>query len=167
MESLLISFLNFSILIAVLFYKTKGPIRQYVLERHELIKKELESVRQELQQAQERYDEFSAKLKAVDAEVQNLREQRKQDSQIFQQRTQSDARRLSSMSISDARDVAAGLFADLKNQLYTEFSLQVLDRAEVLISQRLTKTDQLSIQKEFSRQLETFQEMKKQPETVQ
>ena len=66
METLIAPAFNLAILLAVLFYYLKTPLKHFLQDRHNLIAKELEDVRSILRSAQEKYDEFSAKIKAVD-----------------------------------------------------------------------------------------------------
>src|SRR3954469_20156344 len=109
MESLLAPIFNLLILIAILVYKLHKPVKDFVSLRHETIRGDLQSVRKELQQAQEKYDEFSSKLKAVDAEIVTLREQGQQETAALKQRILGESRRLSLNIISDAKTAAEGL----------------------------------------------------------
>jgi F0F1-type ATP synthase membrane subunit b/b' len=113
-------------------------------------------VRNSLRQAQENFDEFSAKLKAVDVEIGALREQAKQDALLIKQKIQGDARRVAATVVADARDSAGALFSDLKGQLSSELGARVLDRAETLLRERLTGDDRARIRQEFSKQVEAI-----------
>lgn len=157
MESLIAPSFNLLILIAFMVYKLNKPVKDFVSGRHKTIREEIQSVRQELQQAQEKYDEFSSKLKAIDAEIVTLREQGQQEMTALKQRILSESRRLSLNIISDAKTAAEGLYLELKSQLYSDLSLQVLDRAELLLRERLTGADRVSIRADFSKQMETIQ----------
>jgi F0F1-type ATP synthase membrane subunit b/b' len=135
----------------------KAPTKNFVAQRHISIRDELQSVREQLRLAQEKYDEFSSKLKAIDAEIGSMREQSKQEANAIKQRLTAEARRGSSLVISDARNAASGLFNDLKGQLYGELSTRVLTRAETILKERLTGDDRARIRQEFSRQVESIQ----------
>jgi F0F1-type ATP synthase membrane subunit b/b' len=154
MESLIAPSFNLILLIALLSYKLKGPLKAFVSGRHQVLRSEIESVRSELQVAQAKFDEFSAKLKAVDAEVLTLREQSQQEAVALKQRISAEARRLSVSLAADARASADALFQDLKQQAYSELCAQVLDRTEALLKVRLTGEDRVSIRTEFSKQME-------------
>lgn len=157
MHSLLVSIFNLSILIFFLTFKLRKPSRDFVSQRHEFIRGDIHSVREQLIQAQRKYDEFSAKLQSVGIEILGLREQVKQDIQNSKLRIMTEAERLSQGLISDARESSASLFLELKNELYSEMSLKALDRAEQLLRDRLTGDDRSRIHKEFSSQLEAVQ----------
>lgn len=157
METLVAPIVNFSILVGILVFKLRAPIRAFVTQRHHSIREEIQTVRHQFQQAQEKYDEFSAKLKAIGAEISVLREQSKQDTSAMKQRIISEGRRISGTIVSDANNSANGLFAELKGQLYFELSSRVLDRAEVILKSRLTGDDRARIRQEFSSQVESIQ----------
>ncbi|MEO7161632.1 MAG: hypothetical protein ABI041_01810, partial [Bdellovibrionia bacterium] len=74
METLFAPSFNLLILIAFMVYKLNKPVKEFVSLRHKTIRDDIHSVKQELQLAQEKYDEFSARLKAIDAEIVTLRE---------------------------------------------------------------------------------------------
>ncbi len=157
MSSIALSFLNLSILVGILVYKLKKPTQDYVRNRHESMRAELNAVRDQLKTAQEKYEEFSTKFKALNSEVAILREQSQQDAIAMAQRITADGRRLAANIVSDARVSAETLLSDLKNDLYQELSAKVLSRSEEILRARLTSTDQARIQKEFSQQVEKFQ----------
>jgi F0F1-type ATP synthase membrane subunit b/b' len=154
MESLIAPCFNLFLLIGILFFKLKQPVKDYVRQRHYSIQDDIRTVREHLKEAQEKYDEFSSKLKAIDAEVRDLREQAKQDVAVMSQRLLSEAKRISTTLISDAQNAANGLYLELKGQLYFDLTMRVLDRAEVLLRERLTGDDRARIRQEFSRQVE-------------
>jgi len=157
MESLIAPSINFLMLVGFLGFKLKQPMIEFVAQRHISIRDEVQAVREQLKLAQEKYDEFSAKLKAIDAEVANLREQNKQDVAAVKQRLVTEARRLSGIIVSDAKKSAEGLYSELKFQLYSDLSNRVLEQAEKILYERLTGEDKVRFRKEFSQQMETIQ----------
>jgi F0F1-type ATP synthase membrane subunit b/b' len=157
MESLIAPIFNLLLLIALLSYKLRRPLSDFLLQRPHTLRTELYTVREQLKEAQQKYDEFSAKLKAIDAEIATLREQSIHDAGAMKQRLITEARRIATHIVLDAKSSAENLFLDLKNQLYIELSTRVLDRAEHLLKERLTGDDRARIRQEFSRQVESIQ----------
>ena len=154
MHALLWPTINLIILVIILTTKLKVPVADYVKQRHVLLRDEVKSVRDVLLRAQEQYDEFSSKLKAIEAEADSLLEQAKQDAQAVKLRVLSEAQKASSSIIADARGSAESLYADLKGSLSSEMGLRILDRTEAMMRERLTGEDRTRIQNEFSKQLE-------------
>jgi len=157
MSELFAPTVNLLILVGLLVYYTRHPIRKTVTDRHEGLRDELARVRDLLRQAQEQYNEFSSKLSAIEAETTALRQQAVQDAEAAKQRIVTDAQRLSQGIASDSRRAAESLYAELKAQLASEVGSRVIDRAEALLRERLTGDDRARIRKEFSSQVETVQ----------
>ncbi len=154
MQSLLFPFINFSILVAALVYFLRSPIQQFVKGRHEQIGDELKKVREMLKQSQEKFDEFSAKLKAMGAETQALHQQARQDAQAAKVRMIEAAKKNAHSIVNEANEVAQGMMGTFKDQLYIDLCNLVLDRAEKILSKKLTGTDRARIRSEFTKQIE-------------
>lgn len=157
MESLIASTVNLLILLGFLGYKLRGPLKEFVSQRHTLLKTEIQTVSNQLKEAQEKFNEFSSRLKSVQSEVSAIREQNKQDALQMKQRILNEAQRTATTIVSDSKTVAQGLYSQLAGQLYTELSFRVLDRSEKLLRERLTGDDRARIRQEFSRQVESIQ----------
>ena len=157
MHELIAPTINVSILIALLVHFLHKPIKTFVSERHKSLKEELERVAAQLRDAHDKFNEFSAKLKAIDAEITALNSQMRQDAETMKTRIISDVRRVANMIVIDAKAASETLFTDLKNQLRAELSAQVLERAEVILTARLTGDDKARIRREFSMQVERSQ----------
>jgi F-type H+-transporting ATPase subunit b len=146
--------INFVILVGFLAYKGRKPVLDFVSTRHAFIRDELVRVSSQLKGAQEKYEEFSSKLKAIDAEARALKEQVKQDSEAARNRILSEANRFSTTLISDAQTSAQALYTEVRNQLRYDLGLRVLAQAEQNIKARLTDADQTRIRHDFSKQVE-------------
>lgn len=155
METLIAPTVNLAILLGILFYYLREPLKTFIQQRHVSVREELVNVREMLHKAQERYDEFSAKLKAIDVEIKTLHDQAKQEAQSSKTRVLADAQKLASHIVADSRMAAQALYGDLKTQLSTELGNRVLERAESLVRERITAEDRARIKKEFSNVVET------------
>jgi F0F1-type ATP synthase membrane subunit b/b' len=157
MSSLFAPFINFGMLVGFLTFKLRQPVKDFVANRHDGIRDEILSVQDQLRIAQEKFDEFSAKLKAIDVELAALKEQAKQDALAIQQKLVADGQKMASLIVSDARAAAGHLYQELRGQLYSDLSSHVLERAEKLLQDRLTGADRVRIRQEFSHQMESIQ----------
>jgi F0F1-type ATP synthase membrane subunit b/b' len=157
MHELIAPTVNLLILVSLLFYYLKEPVRAHVHGRHLTLREELDRVRELLKKAKAQHEEFTAKLSAIGAETTALREQATLDAQAAKQRLLSDAQRLSGNIVSDAHNAARGLYEELKTQLSSEMGARIITRAEVLLRSRLTGDDKMRIRQEFSQQVETVQ----------
>jgi F-type H+-transporting ATPase subunit b len=157
MSDLIYPTINLAILIAVMVVYLREPIKAFVRTRHEGLRDELRHVRDLLANAKTKFDEFSAKLKAMEAEIQSLRDQAKQDAGSAKTKIIAEAQGLSATIITDARRSAQGLYGQLKSELFVEVGHKILDRTEVLLRERLTGDDRTRIRNEFSTQVERAQ----------
>ena len=94
---------------------------------------ELGRVRSLLKQANEQHEEFSAKLRAIDGELNALRDQARREGEAAKQRMLTEAQKLSATIVADSKVAAQGLFNDLKANLRAEIGSTVLARAETLM----------------------------------
>lgn len=146
--------INLAVLVGIIGYLTRKPLKQFMKERRENVGAELIRVRELLQSARAKYDEFTAKLKAVDAEVTSLKAQIQSDATASKDRIVSSARSSSGAIVSDAKANADSVFKDLKNDLRAELGGRVIDRAEAILVDRLTGDDRARIRQEFSTEVE-------------
>jgi F0F1-type ATP synthase membrane subunit b/b' len=157
METLILPFFNFSILVGLLYWKLKAPAKEFVAQRSVDVGAELRKTAEQLATAQKQLAEFSAKLKSVEAEVQQLRSEAKTEAARIQERTLNEAKRLADQVVRDANSRKESLILEAKGKLATDLALKVVDRAEALLKGRLTGDDRARLRKEFSNQLERLQ----------
>jgi F0F1-type ATP synthase membrane subunit b/b' len=157
MHALVFPILNLAVLFSALFYFLRTPVQKAVLGRHESLKNELGEVRNRLQEARIRYDEFSAKLKAIHVEVSSIQSQARQDAEATRNRIVSSAKSSASSILSEAKARAEGMVVDARQNLRAELGTKIVQRAERLIHDRLTGDDRVRIRKEFSERVGTIQ----------
>ena len=157
MHTLIFPVLNLSVLLAALVYFLRAPVRNAVQTRHQTLKADLVDVRVKLQEARVRYDEFSAKLKAVQVEVSSIQLQGRQDAEALKNRIVTNAKNSSSSILSEAKSRAEGMVAETQQKLRTELSAKIIQKAERIIHDKLTGDDRVRIRKEFSERVGTIQ----------
>lgn len=145
--------INFLILVAVLAYYLREPLKNYVSGRHTSLRDEVDRVRAELEKARTQFEEFSQKLSVVNSEIYEMKSQVKSEAEATKARVISEARRAAENIVTDARAAANGIYDDLKTQLRADLASHVVDRAEALLKSRLTTDDRARIRQEFSRQV--------------
>lgn len=153
MASLIPSAVNLAILVGILVFYTREPLRQFVRTRHETLRDELQKTALDLRTAKQRYEEFSGRLASMESEAASLRQQAKDDARAAKTRVVEDAKRLAQTIVTDARAAGEGLYSDFRRQLREEFAEKVVARAEALLKARLTGEDQARLREDFTRQL--------------
>jgi len=157
MKHLLISTFNFSIFTAILVYLTRKPLMDFVAERKVLLARDLDDVRDRLRSAREKFDEYSAKLKAIDAEIAGYQQRTRAEAASTHAKIISEAKQTAGTVISDARTFSSAKMGELKAEISADLGAKVVERAEALLKQRLTKDDRVRLRKEFSSELEVVQ----------
>lgn len=157
MQTLIIPAINFFVLVGLLVYFLRRPVRDYVTGRHAQLRDEVAEVRTLLERSQQQFDQFSGKLRAMDAEVSALRAQSETSAREMAARVTAEAERLSKTLVADAKVAASSMSDDLRKELRTELASRVVTQAESLLTARLTGDDRIRIRKEFSSELERAQ----------
>lgn len=157
MEHLIAPTVNFLIFVGLLAFLLPPKVRAFVTSRHAFIRDEVLRIQEQLRGSKSRFDDFSAKLKAVDTEVAAIRAQTLQEAETARVRIASDAKRLAGQIVTDARLSADALMGDVRQQMRAEMVSRVIARAEAILRQRLTGDDRARIRREFSRQVESIQ----------
>ncbi len=150
MESLIAPSINLAILLGFLFVKLKAPLKSFVQTRHETLRDEVSRVRQSLKSAQEQYEEFSAKLKAIDVELSTIHERMRSDAEQLKGRLVSSARQSAGLILAEAKARAESAATECVARLRSELGERVIERARGLVQERLTGADRARIQREFS-----------------
>ena len=164
MEELLKPLFNFAILVGALVYFLRRALSgSLFMTDTVLLRDELQRVSKLLREARAKYEEvFPAKLKAIDAEVGEMRARFQQDAQEMQRKNRS--RREEAFP----RGWCPTLACSLAEQLFFRILLkgQLYSRAcgpgawsalRSLMKERLTGDDQARIRQEFSQEMESSQ----------
>lgn len=157
MTDVLISAGNLAILIAILVIYLRKPLREFVQQRHVGLRDELQRVAEQLRLAQVKFDDFSAKLKAVEVEAAALRDQAEHDASAMKLRITTEAKQQADGIVLDARSASGAMVEEFKKQLRLDLALRVIERTEAIVRERLTGDDRLRIRREFSLQVERIQ----------
>ena len=153
METLFFPAFNFLVLVVLLAYYLRAPIREFVSARYVNIRQELHDVREQLRGAREKYEEFSAKLKAVDAEIRSLRDYARRDAEAMRERILSESKRVAETWVADSKRSSELLFQELRKEVRAELGLKIVLKVEKMLSDRLTGDDRARFRREFSGQM--------------
>jgi len=151
--TLIPAFINFALFVGFLFWKLRAPFGDFVRNRSISLRDELESSREQLTKARSQYEEFSAKLDAIESDIRALREQARLDAAQAQGRIRAETSRLSAQILADATATRDASIAEAKREIVRAFAIQVVGRAEGLLRGRLTGEEKVRIRREFSTQL--------------
>lgn len=153
MSSLLFPLLNVSILLGLMVYYLRSPLKEMVLTRQTTIRSEVEGARKRLQESQRRFEELSAKIRGVDAELAGIKAQGVREASDTKARILQESKKLALTIAADAHSAAEAARSDFKLSLVAEIGAKVLGRAEELLRERLTGDDKARLTHEFSREV--------------
>lgn len=153
MTTLIVPAINLFVLIALLVYLLRAPLKAFVAQRHVHIRDEVKVVRDQLQDAKLKYEEFSSKLKAIDVEVSAIRGRTQQEGEAIKSKIVSTSKQLASTILGDAKNRAGSMAGELKQQILEDIGTRVVSRSEEVLRERLTRDDRARIRKEFSGQV--------------
>src|SRR4051812_33080107 len=111
MSDLIAPFVNLLILVGILAYYLREPVKQTVRQRHEGLRDELTRVRELLRGAKDQYEEFTSKLSAIAAKTTALPQQAIKDAKTAKQKITADAQPFPPNIGPDARRSAEALYA--------------------------------------------------------
>ncbi len=155
MESLISSSFNLTLLIAILFFKLRGPVKDFVAHRQSSIRHDIQVVGDQLKKAKQDFTQFSNQLARVDQEVKALFEENQREILKIQAKIQADTTYLVEKVMMDTQSRVSSIQAEFKGQLSAELGARVMDRAEFFLMERLTQEDRTRLQKEFFKQMES------------
>ena len=138
MVALISPALNLGILIVILAYALRAPVKNQVFQRRQEIEEGIRQTREQFQLAQGRYEEFTSKLKAIETEISAMRQQYLLDSQSLKTKIISHSQRLAKTIREDAQGLIQGLHQELIRDLRQEVVRKVIVRAQERICTHLT-----------------------------
>ncbi|MBN20871.1 MAG: hypothetical protein CL678_06230 [Bdellovibrionaceae bacterium] len=149
-ETLVAPAINLALLSGLLFWKLKIPVKNGVKARYETIRRDLFDVKNELDNAKKKYEEYSGKLNAIDAELLHLKAQSKESAQAASQSLIQEANRQSESVVSHSKNLSDSLVDELKQSLRDQFVKQVIKSSEEKLIKNLTGDDRQRIRKNFT-----------------
>ncbi len=156
MGNLLASTVNLSLLIGLLWYHLKSPLRLWVCQRSENQQSAFKIAYEQLKQAQESDHEFLQKLAQVDTEIVFLKKQMQQEALQIKEKILAQATEAVHRAREGAKNTVENGFRQLKIQMMTEMTTHILTQTQVLLQQQLKTDDHLRLQKKFSQQIEGY-----------
>jgi F-type H+-transporting ATPase subunit b len=157
MEALIFPFINLTALLVVLAIYLRKPLADYVVTRHQTVSNEFTMARNALVTAKKQIEDVNSRMKGMDAELAALRSQAREDGEKSKAAIVSQANKLSSTIVADAKTSASSLQSEFKISLRRELANLALSRAEVRLRDRLTGEDHARIRQEFSTLVEKTQ----------
>lgn len=145
---------NLALLLAVLIFLARKPIRAFFQDRRDRIQGELESAAQLRKEAEQRYAKWQRQLVDLDAELERVRAAARERAAAERERILADARAAAERIRSDAHVAVEQELRRAREQLREEASALSIQLASELLQAQVTDTDRDRLLDEFIAKVE-------------
>jgi F-type H+-transporting ATPase subunit b len=146
--------LNFVLLLAVLVYFARQPIRDFFATRHGRIRGELDSAAQSLSDAEARHAEWQRRLVLLDAEMARIRNEARERAEAERGHILADAAAAAERIRNDARSAVDQELRRAREELRREAAELAVELAAEALRSRVTDADRSRLVDEFIQTIE-------------
>ena len=145
---------NLIILLGVLVYFLKTPVKNFLVERRGTISHEIDTAQKTIGDAKSKYGEYAGKLQAIESDINSLKDTlRKQgESERTELLRQADA--ASETIRKEAREAIVQQTERARRDIRNEVVNLALGNAEALIRQNLVDSDKEKFVQDFTKNIE-------------
>jgi F0F1-type ATP synthase membrane subunit b/b' len=148
-------FVNLLILLGVLGYYLRKPLKDFVSGRHQSLRDQIRGASERLNSAKSVGIEVETQLGRFDQEVAEMRSQSTLDLRDAKSKSLAQAKTMAEQIKKDAQVAGADLEARVKAQLVEAVGLEVIDRAGRMVSSTLTSDQRKKLRQQFAKEVET------------
>lgn len=145
---------NLLILIGVLVYFLKTPVKNFLTERRGSIGYEIDEAQKTIAEAKSRYEEYSQKLKEIETEISSIKETLLKQGEIERAEILKHAEAASENIQREARETIAMETERAKREIQSEVVDIALGSAGNIIRQSLGESDKERFLEEFTKNIE-------------
>ncbi len=137
--------INTLILFAILAYFLKSPLVNFFSERKEKIRRELEDVKEQRNQAEQKLKEYEEKLAGMEKELEKMKESLRQAAEADSSKVMETAEMMAAKIKETAQLTAEQELRKAKTMLQNEAVEMAIEVAESLITDKITDADRKAI----------------------
>jgi F-type H+-transporting ATPase subunit b len=145
---------NLIILLGVLVYFLKTPVKNFLVERRGSISHEIDTAQKTIGEAKTKYEEYAKKLQAIESEINALKETLRKQGETERAELLKQAESASETIRKEARETIALQTERARREIQTEVVNLALGNAEALIKQSLQDADKERFIQEFTKNIE-------------
>lgn len=147
---------NFLILIFVLGYFLRTPVKNFLVERRGLIANEIDDARAKIEDAKRRFEEYSEKIRNIDREIEDLRVRIWKESEIERKQIIEQAEAAAKRIVEDAREVIRLESEKAMDEIRREFVGLTMEASEELIRKHKKPSDDKKLIDQFIKITEEY-----------
>ena len=148
------SIINFILFLALLYILALPKVKGFFIDRSKKIRQALQEAEKAKNLAEQKLDEYQAKLNALDQEVQELKAAVQQEGEAEKARIIAGAEKDVESIKKQARIIAEHEIQKAKAELQREVARLSLERAGQLIREKINADDQVRLVKEYINNIE-------------
>ncbi len=145
---------NLIILLGVLVYFLKTPIKNFLVERRGTIGHEIDVAQKTIGEAKSKYEEFARKLQAIETEINSLKDTLRKQGESERSELLKQAESASEIIRREARETIALQTERAKREIQSEVVNLALGNAEAIIRRSLGDSDKERFVEEFTKNIE-------------
>ena len=147
--SLVLKFFNFFVLVGLLLYFVGKPLKAYLSKRHDTVKTRLEETEKVLKDAQAIRAQYQERLDKLDGEIEVFKKQTMQEAEAEKKKIIEEAHAFAERIREQARLTAEQENKDMARRIKEEISRLTMEKAEQLITEKITQSDHDKLVEEF------------------
>lgn len=145
---------NLLILIFILVYFLKNPIRNFLMDRKGVIAKRIEDSKKEMTEAKQTYDLYVEKMNNLENEINELKDTIKREAEIERQEIIKQAELSAKKMREDAREAIKSESAKAKQEIQNEVVTLAINLAQDLLKNNLDESDNKRMIDKFVQEVE-------------
>ncbi len=145
---------NLTILLLVLVYYLKQPVKNFLIERRAIIGNEIDDAQKAIAEAKKIHAEYEEKLKHLDAEIKSLKESIREQGEVERKEILKQAELASEKIRAEARESIELESARARRAIQSQAIELALDIAEDLIRQHLSPSDKERMIENFVKRMD-------------
>ncbi len=147
--SIILKFFNFFVLVGLLIYFVGKPFKAYLAKRHNTVKTQLEETEKVLKDAQAIRAQYQERLDKLDGEIEVFKKQTMQEAEAEKKKIIEEAHAFAERIRQQARITAEQENKDMARRIKEEISHLTMEKAEQLVTQKITQSDHDKLVEEF------------------
>jgi F-type H+-transporting ATPase subunit b len=147
--SLLFKFVNFAVLLLILYRFAKRPLREYLLRRHGEIKERLDEARRRLEEAEALKREYEQRMERLDEEIEEFKRRAREEVEREKERLQREATAYIESMRTQIRLAYEQELREMEERVRKEVVRLTLKKAERLIAERVGENEHRTMVNEF------------------
>lgn len=145
---------NLLILLGVLFYFAKTPVKSFLSQRRSAISGEIDEAQKTIAEAKEKYEEYALKLNAIEAEITSLKDSIRKQGENEREDILTQARTTSEILAREAKETIELETERARQEIQSEVVTLAVSIAKNIIKQNLGEADRERLVEQFTKNIE-------------